>query len=245
MISVLFLVGLFATMLGTLAGSGGLINFPAMLLLGVPVHSTIAANKFSNTLSSFSSFFTLFLQKKIPLRLALKTGPFSLIGGIGGGIFASHIEEQSMLIIAIFLLIGALIITFVKKEAVHSLSKREFPAKGLPFLTGIGWYDGMFGPGQATFQLHLFRHYNMDYLCSIALTRFNTFLSCIGAMVTYILSGHMVWSVAIPLALGSITGAQIGVRLAAKLSTIHVKWILRIITFTLVIQLTYRFFNQL
>ena len=54
---ILFLTGIFATTVGTLAGSGGFINFPIMILLGIPVHSAIAANKVSNTISSFSSFF--------------------------------------------------------------------------------------------------------------------------------------------------------------------------------------------
>ena len=42
---ILFLTGIVATTIGTLSGSGGFINFPMMILLGIPVHSAIGANK--------------------------------------------------------------------------------------------------------------------------------------------------------------------------------------------------------
>lgn len=54
---LIFLTGVLATTIGTLAGGGGFISFPMLLLLGTPIHSAIAANKVSNTISSFSTFF--------------------------------------------------------------------------------------------------------------------------------------------------------------------------------------------
>ena len=42
---ILFFIGILATTVGTLAGGGGLISLPAILVLGMPVHSAIAANK--------------------------------------------------------------------------------------------------------------------------------------------------------------------------------------------------------
>ena len=50
----LFFTGMVATTLGTLAGGGGLISLPIMLLLGIPIHSAIGANKVSNTVSANS-----------------------------------------------------------------------------------------------------------------------------------------------------------------------------------------------
>lgn len=55
---IMFLIGVCATTLGTLAGGGGLISLPAMLLLGVPVHSAIGANKVSNKSVRFQAFTT-------------------------------------------------------------------------------------------------------------------------------------------------------------------------------------------
>ena len=52
MLIVLFIIGFFGNVIGTLAGGGGLITLPTMLLLGMPVHSAIGANKVANTVST-------------------------------------------------------------------------------------------------------------------------------------------------------------------------------------------------
>ncbi|WLD94980.1 sulfite exporter TauE/SafE family protein [Alkalihalobacillus sp. AL-G] len=236
----LFIIGFIATFIGTLAGSGGLINLPAMLLIGVPIHSAIASNKFSNTLSSFSSFFVLLRKKEVDLKSALKIAPFSFVGGIAGGLIASSLSENVMMIIGISLLIVAFLVSFIGKPVEQSSRTSEVSYWTYPSLFGIGTYDGMFGPGQATFQMYLFFYQGIGYLRTIAYTRFNTFLSCLGAFITYFFADLIRWDVAIPLAIGSILGSQIAVRLAGKFSKTAVKILLRIITVLLLIQLVYQ-----
>lgn len=231
-----------ATFVGTMAGSGGLINFPAMVLLGVPVHSAIAANKFSNTISSLSTFITLLIDKKISFKQVLMITPFPVLGGVSGGLLASSLSEKTMTTGAVVLLTFALWLTFMKKPKLAEQNKERLPKKILPGLYGVGVYDGMFGPGQGTLLLHMFFHMGIPYLSAIALARFNTFLSCLGAFVTYFLAGHMAWHVAIPLAVGSFFGAQLGVRTAHYLSIYHVRRLLQVVTALLIVQLTWRIF---
>ncbi len=238
----LFGIGLIATFIGTLSGSGGLINVPSMMLLGLPIHSIISANKFSNMLSSFSSFYVLLKRKELLMTEAIKTGPIALVGGILGGVFASSLSQEALQIFAGAMLLAALGLSFMKKRHSDHQSKKV-PVKALPFVGVIGWYDGTFGPGQATLQMHLFRQNGISYLASIGLTRFNTFLSCTGAVVVYFLSGHLNMAIAIPLAVGSITGAQISVRLANKLSFVQVNWLLRSMTVLLIVQVCYHIFT--
>ncbi len=234
----LFGIGLIATFVGTLSGSGGLINVPSMMLLGLPIHSIISANKFSNMLSSFSSFYVLLKRKELSMKEALKTGPIALCGGVLGGLFASLLSEQALQIFAGTMLVLALALSFIKKgQSNHSSHK--VPVKSLPFIGLIGWYDGTFGPGQATLQMHLFRQSGIAYLTSIGLTRFNTFLSCTGAVIVYLLNGHLSMAIALPLAAGSITGAQLSVRMANKLSFRQVNWLLRSMTILLIFQVCY------
>ena len=93
----LFFIGAIATTIGTLAGGGGLISLPAMLLLGVPIHSAIGANKVSNTVSSFSSFLFLLKHKQISLRESFWVIPVSLVGGISGGFIATMLSEDHLI----------------------------------------------------------------------------------------------------------------------------------------------------
>ncbi len=237
---LLIAIGFSATFIGTLAGSGGLINLPSMLVAGIPIHTAIASNKFSNMISSFSSFYVLLRKREVQFRAAAKIAPFSLAGGVVGGMIASSLSERTMLLIGIGLLIFAFLLSFLKKppkvdDGVERLSKWSFPG-----LFGIGTYDGMFGPGQATFQMYLFFYQGVSYLRTIAYTRFNTFLSCLGAFVSFYFAGHLDWKIALPLAVGSLIGAQTAVRLAGKFSKSTVKLILRAITILLLLQLIYQ-----
>ncbi|MCA1029876.1 sulfite exporter TauE/SafE family protein [Bacillus timonensis] len=239
----LFIIGFFATFIGTLAGGGGLISLPAMLLIGVPIHSAIAANKFSNTFSSFSSFFVLLKQKKIKLKAALIIAPFSIVGGITGGYVASSLSDRIMMVIAILLLCIALLLSFLKKTEPTSEAETTVKKQMFPYLYGIGVYDGMFGPGQGTLLMYTFLHHGFSYLAAVAFTRFQTFLSCLGAFTMFYVSGHFNWQIAIFLALGSLVGAQASLVVANKISTAHLKLLLRVVTLLLIVELTFKLFN--
>jgi uncharacterized protein len=234
---ILYIIGIFATTLGTLAGGGGLISLPAMLALGLPVHSAIGANKVSNTISSFSSFYYLYKEKKITFKESFWIIPVSLGGGISGGFIASKISSNNMYIIAITLLIFAFITSFLGKKKSQGEKSLEFNKKSAWGLYGIGIYDGLFGPGQGTLMLYLFSHLNIAYIRAVALVRLATFSSCFGAAITYISTGKIIWPLTIALLLGSVTGAQIGVRIAEKLKPNYVKPILRIVTIALIGQI--------
>ncbi|TFE01585.1 sulfite exporter TauE/SafE family protein [Jeotgalibacillus salarius] len=233
----IFFTGIVATTLGTLAGGGGLISLPVMLLLGLPVHSAIGANKVSNTVSSFSAFFYLLRHKSINFKESLWIIPFSLAGGITGGLIASALPAENLTIAAVVLLIFALATSFLNKSSFdhnQPLKKSGFGAAGL---YGIGMYDGLFGPGQGTLMLYLFSWLKVSYIKAVGLVRLATFSSCFGAAVTYIAAGHIIWSLTLALLTGSVLGAQAGVRLAQKMKTSQVKPLLRIVTAILIIQL--------
>jgi uncharacterized membrane protein YfcA len=234
---LLYFIGLVATTIGTLAGGGGFINLPTMLLLGMPIHSAIGANKVSNTVSSFSSFFTLYKRKQISLKESLWIIPFSLAGGLTGGYIASLLSSDYLFIIAITLLALAFIASFISKDNFTGNEPLKLGRLSGAGLYGIGIYDGLFGPGQGTLMLYLFSYLNVAYIKSVGLVRLATLSSCFGAAISYISSGVIIWPLTLALMAGSITGAQLGVRIAEKLKPQYVKPILRVITAMLIVQL--------
>jgi len=234
---LLYFIGFIATTIGTLAGGGGLISLPTMLLLGMPIHAAIGANKVSNTVSSFSSFFTLYKRKKITLKDSLWIIPFSLLGGVTGGYIATLLSAKYLFIIAIILLTFAFITSFIGKGNFTGNETLKLNRVSGPGLYGIGIYDGLFGPGQGTLMLYLFSYLNVAYIQSVGLVRLATFSSCFGAAISYISSGVILWPLTLALMAGSITGAQVGIRIAEKLNPQYVKPILRVVTALLIIQL--------
>lgn len=239
---ILFLTGIIATTIGTLAGGGGFISLPTMILLGVPIHSAIGANKVSNTFSSFSSFFYLYKHKKISLQESFWIIPISLFGGISGGYLATRISAENLSIIAIFLLIFAFVTSFFKMNTFTGEGRLKPNKFSIPGLYGIGIYDGVFGPGQGTLMMYLFGYLKVSYIRAVGCVRLATFSSCFGAAVTYIVTDQILWHYTLCLLLGSVTGAQIGVRVAEKIQLKFVKSLLRFVTAGLILQMT---LNQL
>ncbi|MFD1929660.1 sulfite exporter TauE/SafE family protein [Sporosarcina siberiensis] len=233
----LYFIGMVAMTLGTLAGGGGLITVPAMLLMGFPIHSVIGAGKISTTVSSFTTFLTVLLKKQITFKESFWIIPASLTGGLAGGFIATRLTESTMYTVAIILLIFAFFTSFFSKA--DFLGKEDLrPTKvAVPGLVGIGLYDGMFGPGQGTLLLYLFNHLRISYMRAIGFVRLATFSSGFGAAISYIAMGKIIWPIAFALMAGSLSGAQIGVRIAEKLNPKHVKLLLRIVTIGLIIQL--------
>lgn len=237
---ILFVIGISVSFLGTLAGGGGLIGMPAMLLYGLPIHTIIAANKFSNTVSSFSSVFILVKQKEVRLKEMYNIVPVALLGGMTGALIAQILTEKIFTVLAIFLLSFAFILNLIKKPITE---KNSLFSKLYPYLFGISVYDGMFGPGQATLLLFTYLYNGFSYLKSITFTRFQTFISCLAAFSVFFVSDLIDWQVALSLASGAIVGAQLAVRVAKKLNYLYIRLLLKTVTIILLIQLAFRFFK--
>lgn len=232
-----FIIGVVGNIVGTLVGGGGLISLPTMLLMGLPVHSAIGANKVSNTISSLSSFLVIFKEKEVSIKEALSVLVFCLGGGILGGLIASFLSGNALTIIAIVLLSFAFITSFIGKGNFGGTEQLRVNKKTGPLLLGIGMYDGMFGPGSSTLAMYLYASQKIAYIRAVGLARIGVFASCFGSSITYISTGKIIWPLTIALMLGAIVGAQLGVRLAHKLKTEQVKPLLRLVTILLIVQI--------
>ncbi|HLQ95829.1 MAG TPA: sulfite exporter TauE/SafE family protein [Pseudogracilibacillus sp.] len=241
-IAILFLIGILQRFIGTLAGGGGLISFPAMLLLGVPVHATIAANKLSTTFGAFTNFLVLIKNKEISGKHFWFIAPFAILGGVLGSMIATVLSEAVLTVVAVTLLCFAFGLAFLKKPEVTATFTGKITKKMYAAFLGTSTYNGAFGPGQGTVLLYLLLYQRISYISAIGFSQINTFISSAAATIIFISTGSMVWHIAIPLTVGSIFGGQIAIRLAYKLSRKHVRWLLHIITFFLIVQLIWKLF---
>lgn len=233
----LIFIGFIATFIGTFGGGGGLINLPSMLLLGVPIHTAIAANKFSNTFSSFSSFYTIWKRKEVQLKLGLSILPYTITGGIFGALLASYLSEEVLLRVALILLIAATSLNIAKSKLTKLKKESSPPRLFYPAYIGIGTFDGLFGPGQATLLMHSFLNAGYSFLTSIGLTRLQTFSSCFVSFIVYFSMGYFDWRVGLALGAGSFLGAQAAVRLADRLAFLPWQKILSVFSIFLIVYL--------
>jgi uncharacterized protein len=235
---LLFVTGLTVAFVGTLAGSGGLIGMPMMLLLGIPVHTSIATAKFSNIISSLSSFIYLLKDRKITMKECLPIVPLAVTGGIAGAFLSDKIDPKVLEWMAFLFLLSALLLNVLKRNRTEQATEEHPLPFGKLFL--ISSYDGLFGPGQATILMFTYLRHGFTYLKTVAFTRFQTFISCLGAFFMYLINDHVDWMTAVPFALGALIGAQLSVRVAAKISIKQAGILLNTITLILIIQVGLR-----
>ena len=164
MIGILFLVGLIGNIIGTLAGGGGLITLPTMLLLGMPAHSAIGANKVSSMISSFSSIATVLRSKELTKEEVLPIGIICAFGGILGGLSASFISVKTLTLIAIVLMCFSFILSLVGKSNFGDIVTLKVSKKLSAVLLAIGFYDGLFGPGSGTLFIYAFAKEKLSYM---------------------------------------------------------------------------------
>ncbi|MGG1481175.1 sulfite exporter TauE/SafE family protein [Bacillus smithii] len=236
---ILVSIGLGASFPGTIAGGAGLITVPAMMLIGIPVQTSIATNKFSSGIAAASSVFYLLHRKQVGGITILYIFLLALAGGIGGALWTSHLQEKSMKVLAFCLLCFALAVNLKSKKwslnpdsQSYSINKRNIY---YPIL--IAAYDGGFGPGSSTFSILYFMKHNSSYKDAAQLTRVLIFGSCAGGFIVFYQNGFIHWPYAVAMALGSTVGSQIGILTLPKIPTKIAKYLLNLIICLLIIQM--------
>jgi uncharacterized membrane protein YfcA len=246
MTTFLLLVGLgmISAFIGTLAGGGGIITLPAMMLVGIPIQVGIATNKFSSGVASFTSVIYLLKNKIFTIKGLIAIILSAFVGGIIGAIVTTSVSEQTMNITALLLLVFALLVTMRNKkwvaEAKEAAAKSTPLSKIIPFLIAI--YDGGFGPGSSTFGIIHFMREQYSYVKSAQLSRVLNFGSCAGAFIIFYQTGYVDWHYAIALAIGSALGTQMGLVALPKIPLKMARTLLITIIFMLIGQVVVKTF---
>lgn len=220
---MLFSIGVIAAMIGVMFGAAGFVLLPTMLLVGVPIHATVAVNKFATGVSSFTNVLTLIFKKDISLKEMVPYMIMACFGGLTGAFLATRLSEQIMNIVACFILIFSFFIVLKSNKEmgmdVEGCHEQK-PSFITPFFISI--YDGGFGPGSALMNITYFLKKQGNYKKAVELTRFVMFSSCMSAFIFYYLFGIVDWRIAIPVTVGSIVGSHLGMKMVQY---IQVKWL--------------------
>nr|WP_232195876.1 TSUP family transporter [Thermoanaerobacter sp. X514] len=214
-------IGFAAAFIDSIAGGGGIISLPGLLVLGVPPAFALGTNKFAASCASFTSSLT-FIKYRVYDGDLLKYLVFgTLLGAILGVKTVLLLDSSQLRIIIIILMIFVAIYTlFVKnignENKFEGVNKKTI-AIGLIISIILGFYDGFFGPGTGSFYIFLFLTLlNYDFKISAGNGKILNFVSNITSLIMFALHGKILYSIAIPMALAMILGARLGTKLAIK-----------------------------
>ncbi len=216
---LLFLVTIFAGFVDSIAGGGGLIVLPAMLILGIPPLEALGTNKLQAQFGSASATIAYARRGHVDLKKQFPMALMAFLGGIVGAIIAAFVPPDILRMIMPFLLI-AIAIYFAFKPNLSDLDshRRITPILfGLTIVPLVGFYDGIFGPGAGSFYMLAFVGLaGFGMLKATAHTKLLNFGSNFGSFLVFTVSGAIMWKLGLIMGLGQFLGAQIGSRLAMK-----------------------------
>lgn len=233
----------FAGFIDSIAGGGGLIQLPAMLI-GLPKSETaevLGTNKLSAVFGTTTAAALYRKQIKPDPKILLGMGVPAFFGSAGGALLASKIPTSSMRPMVLVLLIVVALYTWFKPELgklenLRHHSKRRIQ---IAIVAGvvIGFYDGIFGPGTGSFlMLILVASLGYAFITASAIAKVVNVATNVGAIMVFGFNGAVLWQIGIIMGIANISGAVIGSRLAIKGGSTLVRKVFLIVTVALIIR---------
>ncbi|KGE00669.1 TSUP family transporter [Rhizobium sp. YS-1r] len=219
LVLMLFLASFFAGFVDSIAGGGGLITIPAMLIAGIPPLESIATNKLQSQFGSASATIAYARRGHVNLRKQLPMAAMSLLGGAIGAILASMVPAKWLAAAIPFLLIAIAVFFAVKPNLNDSDShQRVTPfVFGLTVVPLVGLYDGVFGPGAGSFyMLGFVLLAGFGMLKATAHTKLINLGSNFGSFLVFAATGSVLWKIGLLMGIGQFFGAQVGSRMAMR-----------------------------
>ena len=237
---LLFAAAFLAGFIDSIAGGGGMITIPAMLLAGIPPLETLGTNKLQSLFGSGSASLAYARKGHVDLRGQLPMALMSALGAALGAVLATVIPGDALKTILPFLLV-AIALYFAIKPSTGDLDKVR---RMTPFLFSltlvplIGFYDGVFGPGTGSFFMIGFVTFaGFGILKATAHTKFLNFGSNLGSFIVFLLYGVVIWKVGLLMGAGQFAGAQVGSHFAMRKGAKIIKPLLVITSIALAIRL--------
>ena len=236
---LLFLTGLSAGFVDTLAGGGGLITLPVLLNLCPDPIMALGTNKLQATFGSTSATFHFGRAGKLQFRELRRAWLLAFAGSLLGTLLVQQFNPGLLRHLVPLLLLAVAVFVWLRpklgEQDLHPrLSRIQFDCI---FAFGIGLYDGFLGPGTGTFLALAFMlglGYNLAR--ATANTKALNWASNVASLGLF-LGAHKVWFAA-----GLIMGAGqwLGARAGSHMVVTRGSRFIRPVFLTMVLLLTLR-----
>lgn len=247
----LLLASGFAGLVDSMAGGGGLIQLPALLvaLPNTETATVLGTNKLPSFLGTTTAATTYVRRRKPDWRLTCAMALPAFIGSMSGAAVASNFPKDAARPFVLILLILVALYTWRRKELGLNenlrFARRHTIAIALISGLAIGFYDGIFGPGTGAFlMVVLVAVIGMEFLDATVTTKITNWGTNLAALLIFGFHGHIIWMIGLVMAIANITGNQIGARLALRGGSNLVRKAFLGVTLILIIRLAIDIFSS-
>ncbi|MEO3973324.1 TSUP family transporter [Streptomyces sp. CAU 1734] len=233
-------------------GGGGLLLLPA-LLLGLPqapAAQVLGTNKAVAIVGTTGAAVTYVRSTPVEVGTAVRIGLAALAGSMGGAFFAAGISSAVLrpVIMVALLAVAAFVVLRpafgADTPSDPALRRRVGRARAVAAVVvvggGIGFYDGLFGPGTGTFLvLALTAVLHLDLVTASATAKIVNVCTNGGALVVFAWQGSVIWQLAALMAVFNLAGGTAGALMALRKGSGFVRGVLLVVVFALVVKLAF------
>jgi uncharacterized membrane protein YfcA len=242
-ITFLFFIAILVGFIDSIAGGGGLILIPVLLLLGFSPVYALGTSKLQSVFGKMSSvryFYKNgefnFKELKVPLIICF-------ISSLLGAYCVQHINTE-ILQKALPWLIGAVACYFIfSKNLDNKINKKRINNNVYWVLVAplIAFYDGFFGPASGSFFILSFLSLmGLGAVSAAAHTRLFLLVSNIAALITFAYFNHVVWFAGAVMAIGAWIGARYGSEVVHRKGIKIIKPLMLLVCFIMLIKLVFK-----
>ncbi|KPL34383.1 hypothetical protein JI76_10320 [Streptomyces anulatus] len=236
-------------------GGGGLLLLPALLLglPSVPAAHVLGTNKAVAIVGTSGAAVTFLRKAPVRVGLAVRVGLMALAGSMTGAFFAAGISSEVLRPVIMVVLLGVAAFVLLRPSfgAPTEGDGTDRPVTRARIVTaivlvggGIGFYDGLFGPGTGTFLvLALSAVLHLDLVTASATAKIVNVCTNAGALAMFAYQGTVLWQLAAVMALFNLAGGMIGARMALSRGSGFVRAVLLTVVFSLVAKLGFDQWN--
>ncbi|WP_441251494.1 sulfite exporter TauE/SafE family protein [Kitasatospora sp. McL0602] len=228
-------------------GGGGLIQLPALLvgLPHLPTAYVLGTNKAVAIVGTSAAAVTYTRRTRIDVRTAVKIGVAAAGGSLVGAFFAAGINSavlRPVIMVVLLVVLASVLLrpAFGSAPAGEPATRQRVLTAILLAGAGIGFYDGLIGPGTGTFLvIALVAILQLDLVEASATTKIVNVCTNLGALAMFGYQGTVLWQLALMMALFNLAGGLVGARMALKRGTGFVRVVLVVVVVSLVIKLAH------
>ena len=226
-----------------IAGGGGLITLPVLLLAGATPLQAFSTNKVQGAFGAATAALTYAAKGQVNLRAQLGAASLAFLSGLAGAFLVSVLPTEALRRVLPFILI-AIAAFFALRKGLDDTDRAERirPAAFAAFVVPlIGFYDGLIGPGAGAFYMIGFVMLaGYGVLRATAHTKLLNFASNLGGLVAFAAIGAPWWVTGIAMGLAQVAGASLGARLAMKKGARLIKPLLVVTSTALAVRLIWQ-----
>lgn len=236
----------FAGWVDAVSGGGGLVQLPALLVLlpGASPAQVLATNKLSSVFGTSVAAVTYYRRVRPDLRTALPMAVVALAGSAAGAALASVLPADVFrpVVLVLLVAVGAFVLArpaMGTEQLLRWDGRRHHVAAAVGGL-GIGFYDGILGPGTGVFLVMLLVGLlGYSYLQASAKARIVNLATNLGALLVFVPQGAPMWRLGLLMAAANIAGSWLGAHTAIRRGSGFVRAVLLVVVAALVTRLAY------